>query len=563
MTSARFKTVLIFLIALAFFVRFWGIWNVSTTDEYNEVFEALRVCAGHLNYERWIKRLYLYLLAFQYGVYFCGGWLLGVFHSPMDFAEKIIRNMEPLFLIGRFTSVVAGTLTVWVVYVAGRRFFNERVGLIAAALLCLTVFHIDLSQQAKVDALLGLLVTSCLYFILRMYESKGSDKRLVVYCAVLMAFAVQTKVNSAVLIVPFLTSLVFCRLQIKAAARVLLLFGFAFVAGFVIANPPVLVAPEKFIANMIGLTNVYSTPVNTVPSESIGFVAYPVFFFREMGPVVAILTIAGLWSAIVNPTRQTTVLLSFLVPFYVVMGSLTSLVAPYYLIPIAPILFLLAGRAGDRLLDWGRQKFGILEGGDGRFIGIATAVLLVVPMLSVALHVRSVSGPNTRYLARDWIEANIPANAKILMDSGKSINSSAPPIAENQENLALILQRARENIKEGRIVHEMVDSNALIYYELLQKTVPKVAYDITSTMFGLKVESIDYYASNGFSYLIISESMKESRTSEYARKNTPLLAEFYGSLDTDKRVTLIKDVAPGLWNRGDRYLIYAVKPSGA
>jgi len=50
----------------AFLLRIWGIWNADSTDEYNEVFEALRVCSGHLNYERWFKRFYLYILSCEY-----------------------------------------------------------------------------------------------------------------------------------------------------------------------------------------------------------------------------------------------------------------------------------------------------------------------------------------------------------------------------------------------------------------------------------------------------------------------------------------------------------------
>lgn len=531
---------------------------MSTTDEYNEVFEALRVCSGHLNFDRWIKRLYLYILAFQYGLYFSVGWLVGFFHSPTDFAEKIVRNMEPLFVIGRFTSVLAGTATVAVLYRIGIEFFSRRAALVACALLSLTVFHIDLSQQAKVDALLGLLVTTSFYFILRILASNATSKRDIAYCGIFMAFAVQTKVNAIVLLLPFLVTVAFCFRNVRESAKLMARLAVFFVVGFVVANPPVLFAPLRFVQNIVGLTNVFSTPVNTVPSDTVGFLAYPVFYYHEMGLVVSVCTVLALLHGLCKYDRQRIVILSFVVPFFAMMGALTSLVAPYYLIPIAPLLFLLIGD----FLNQGLSKVNVglvstlAQSLRGRVA--LSCILLAIPAMSVWSHVVSVSGPNTRYVARDWIEANIAPGSKLLMDSGKSINSSGPPIAESRENLQRTIENAQDNIRQGKIVHEMVDSNALVYYQLLLKTVPPNSYDITSTMFGLKVESVDYYVDNGYQYFVISRSMKEARTGEFSKIANPQIADFYRALDTDKRVRLIQEIGTTSKNRGDRYLIYQV-----
>lgn len=166
MTEKRTHLALVSIVGVAFLIRFWGIWNVSTTDEYNEVIEALRVCSGHINVDRWIKRFYLYVLAFEYGLYFVVGWIANVFQNPLDFAEKIVRNMEPLFMIARFTSVLAGTATVWLLYKTAESNFNRRTALVASVLMTFTAFHIDLSQQAKFGRAVGLARDSDLLFSL-------------------------------------------------------------------------------------------------------------------------------------------------------------------------------------------------------------------------------------------------------------------------------------------------------------------------------------------------------------------------------------------------------------
>jgi hypothetical protein len=62
----------------------------------------------------------------------------------------------------------------------------------------------------------------------------------------------------------------------------------------------------------------------------------------------------------------------------------------------------------------------------------------------------------------------------------------------------------------------MVDSNALIYYEMLLKTIPKAAYHITSTMFGLSVRPIEFYVQNDYEYLVISDQIRKSRSNEFS-----------------------------------------------
>jgi hypothetical protein len=339
-------------------------------------------------------------------------------------------------------------------------------------------------------------------------------------------------------------------------------FALFFVLGFVLANPPVVMAPLRFAENIFNLKRVYSETINAAPNEILGFFAYPLFYYRSMGPLISIITAVSLFHALIQKKPVHIVILSFLVAFYLLMGSTKNLFAPYYLIPVMPVLYLLVGDFLTTIYSWATVRLPVSRIASFSAVGLTSALCLYIPVSNVVYHDLSLYGKNTRYLAKDWIETNIPFGSKILMDSGKSINSSAPPIAENRQSIERTLANARKNISEGKIVHEMVDKNALIYYELLLKTVPDKAYDITSTMFGLKVESLEYYIATGYGYLIISEDMKLARTGEYARTNMPKIAAFYSSLDTDKRIKLIKTISPGPENSGTVFLIYNVSPDG-
>jgi hypothetical protein len=546
----------IILTALA--LRLWGIWNVSATDEYNEVLEALRVGSGHLNFMRWGKRVYLYLLAVEYGIYFALGWILDIFQSRMDFAAQIVRNMEPLFIIGRITSALCGTLTVAWLYQIGRRFFNPLTGMVAAILLSITVFHIDLSQQAKVDALLGLFVVGVIYFTLKIATGQAM-RRDFVWCGALTALAIQTKINTVVLGGPLLVALVY-HWRDHGASQVVRSFSMyympAFLVGFLLGNPPVLIAPHKYLQAMLGVSKVYTEAINENPSTMIGFLAYPFSFYRAMGFAVCALAVGALVFGLLRPNRRRALMLAFILPFYLVMGASRYMVYPYYIIPALPFLYLLMGDLIASLWTRIASNIAISTAKVQILFAALGCLMLVPPVISAYRHSITLTGPNTRYLAKQWIEANIPADSKILMDSGKSINSSAPLIAENRATLERILSHARSNIEQGKIVNAMVDSNALIYYELLLQTVPPKAYDITSTMFGLELEPVDYYLENGYDYFIISKSMKEARTTGFSIREHPQAAQFYASLEQDPRLHLIHVISPGRLNRGDTFLIY-------
>ena len=104
----------------------------------------------------------------------------------------------------------------------------------------------------------------------------------------------------------------------------------------------------------------------------------------------------------------------------------------------------------------------------------------------------------------------------------------------------------------------MVDPGSLKYFEILQQTVPKESYDITSTQFGLAVQPVEFYIENNFQYFVLSEGMKRSRTSDSFALRNPEVAIFYSSLDNDNRIELITKIELGPKNKGQIFLIYKV-----
>lgn len=74
----------------------------------------------------------------------------------VNFSQRLGGNSDFAF---RLPSVIAGILTVFVVYILGRNLFSGQVGLIAALLTSVSSFHLYYSQEARMYAIYGLLST--------------------------------------------------------------------------------------------------------------------------------------------------------------------------------------------------------------------------------------------------------------------------------------------------------------------------------------------------------------------------------------------------------------------
>ncbi len=172
----RYVQVLFFLLLVGAVLRYYGLRNAENTDEYNEVFEALRVASGKFNLERVWKKAYQNILAIEYGIYFIAGYVSNAFRDPMDFAAKIVRNMEPLFLIGRYTTATLGTLSIGLIYLIGKRMYSARAGLLAAAALSVCTVHVWTSHLVNTDVPLVFFFLLATYFITRYTVSPRRSK---------------------------------------------------------------------------------------------------------------------------------------------------------------------------------------------------------------------------------------------------------------------------------------------------------------------------------------------------------------------------------------------------
>jgi len=93
----------------------------------------------------------------------------GDFHPPLYYL--LLKVWSDIFgsseIALRFPSIIFGLLTIYFVYLLGKKLFTNKVGLIAAVLLATSGLHIYYSQEARMYSLVTLLISYLVYLFLK------------------------------------------------------------------------------------------------------------------------------------------------------------------------------------------------------------------------------------------------------------------------------------------------------------------------------------------------------------------------------------------------------------
>ncbi|MEI9475113.1 MAG: glycosyltransferase family 39 protein [Deltaproteobacteria bacterium] len=559
MVGDKYIKILAGILILGAVLRYYGIFNAENVDEYNEVFEALRVASGKFNYERMWKKGYQNILAIEYGIYFITGYLINVFRDPMDFAGKIVQNMEPLFLIGRYTTATLGTLSVGLIYLIGRRTYSPLAGLFASATLCVSAVHVWTSHLVNTDVPLVFFFLLATYFITKFfYSGKTVDYVLASFFG---AWAISVKMIGVGTGIIFIVShIIRCKHQGRKIAQYIyckeIFFSLvAFILGLAITNPPIIFTLGDTIRFHYG---VYQNVYDEVPYAmgGSGHYTYMVLLLRELGLPLFILTIVSIAYALYKRETWDYIFILFVGGTYLMLGGTAFLVQERYLMIIMVALFVLNGRFLDVVVrkPFAGKRYGSL-------ILTATALLVLgIPLSRSVGYVRTLTQENTGKASKRWIENNVPANSKLLIDTGRTIISSGPRLNESKENLERKL-RIIKNLRQGETydsrLTRIVDSSSSIYFELLLKNIPEVTYDITTTELGRKVETFEYYRKEGYQYIITNDEVTWRAYDKRWAEKYPVSSRFYRNID--KEFEVLKEFKPSPTRSGPTIIVYKVK----
>ena len=552
------------ILSVALGLRLWGIGfglpYDFTPDEVHEIVRALKLGAGEYSWTMGKGGLYYFLFA-EYGLLYVFWWVTGQVSAPADFALRYLQAPSAFYLAGRITVAVMGTLTCWVVYLIGKRLYNWRVGLAAALIGATAHYHGLWSHYINVDIGMTLAVWASILTYIE-YE-RVQQTRWLVAAGVLGGIAFAFKLPGAIVALPLLLAIATAsrasltpRQRIKEAGIVLLAMLVTSTA----------VAPEN-IVGLGSLSNHFSDIIpNADAAQSAGNAVMDAAEFDDAVSDVSILhdggylrilvmstyialTIAALLGAAIGiwSRRRWDIIWCVLIAAF--LGVMTVADRPgeeRYLLAIVPALWLLAARG-----------VAMVAGQRGRIMAIAIAVIVVVPLFALIRQDYMFTRPDTRVLAKQWIEANVSSGAKILIDGMRYRLIHSPPLNPDESTVERRVIQARG----ARRVTRGVSQNTLALYAEAMSQVSGPKYELHSTVYGLAVKDLSYYPQQCFDYIITSSQVTNDFVAPSRVEKYPISARFYSQLPTDPRFNVVYSAEPVPWKiQGPAITVYEVSP---
>jgi len=423
------KTAFAVLLVLAAATRFWGLgWGLPNTYHADENFfaqKAVRFLSGDLNpHFSGVPTLHMYMLSGMWKVY-----TMAAGHKSYDQTlEDLVRNPTPYYLIGRSLSAVLGIGTVLLVFLLGLRLYNLSAGFAAGLFMAFSPEHIKISHAMLPDGPMLFFLVLTFYLVWRVYETGRA--RFYILAGLTAGAAMAMKFGGHLLLPTLFLAHLLRVLEKGEPKKRILLHAPLYLAGLAFAAAFFLGFPYGFLDWKLTLYWYKWQSATLLTQGHFGssvqqpaWLFYLQYGFRDnLGAWVQLLGYAGVVVALARRKAREWILLSYPVLLVLLIGVWKAR-ATRYLLPAAPFFILLAGLAAWTLAGKAAGLAAKLVRSrpvSGRTMaGLTMAFALIAARPSAVRAVRydaSISGLDTRTVARDWVHFNIPAGEKIAIE---------------------------------------------------------------------------------------------------------------------------------------------------
>ena len=333
---------------------------------------------------------------------------------------------EEAFETARVVVALIGTLVVWLAYWAGARFYERRVGLVAAALMAVAFLPVFYSKQALNDVVTLAPVSVALVGALLAFErGRWHDWAL---AGAAVGAATATKYTAGAMLLCVLVAAVLRvqrtpsshsaarstgdrRAQLGRAVAGLAIAGAAFVALFLLIHPYALIEPDETRRQIEGQSD--QADSGKLGQDDVrGWVYYVGTLGWGFGWLPLAAAAGGAVAALRRDWRRAALLIAFPLFLYLFLGSQGRFFGRWML-PAYPMLCVLCGYGVVALAD-------VLARRSRRAGAVALVVLgaLVCAQGAIAsVRVDALLGrEDTRAQALRWIRQNVPEDGRLVVE---------------------------------------------------------------------------------------------------------------------------------------------------
>jgi hypothetical protein len=396
--------VLVAILAGGAALRAWGIGYglphlQARPDEEVIVPRLLGFDTGDWNPHWFIyPTFHLYLLYAWLKLLLWGGAVAGG-HAAPSLAELSQHDPVRFYLLARWLSVLCGTLTLWVVYRLGRALGGVRAGLVAALALAVSLLHVRESHFFKPDATLALFTTATLLACVHL-QRRGT-LRAATLAGVACGLTLGIKYNAALLLPVAVAALLG---GTPGRWRRVLVAGAVALGTMILTSPYIVLDHRTFLASLNYVRVVLEHGGPGIVA-SLAQHARNSFLLAQGLPLSLFAVGALAWNVRSVPMLPIN---AFLLASVVQLGT-SALAYSRYFTPLVPPLCAIVGVTVAQLA----------ARAPARWRAALTALLLVAllggPLRTAIRFDRIIAEPDTRVLARAWLDAHVPAGSTVLV----------------------------------------------------------------------------------------------------------------------------------------------------
>jgi hypothetical protein len=421
-------------------LRLWGVkqglpYSYNVDEATHFVPRAIAFFSHDYNPQYFLNPpAYSYLLHIVFELWFGSGDAV---------TRSYATDPTEVFVVARVVAAVLGTVAVWLTYLAGERLLHRTVALLGAAIFGLAFLPNFYSHLALNDVPTLAPVALSLYGIAGVM--RNGSRRDYVLSGIGIGLAAATKYTGAITLLCLLGAAA-CDGTGGAVWQTLRRLGLAVACGllaFIAANPYAVLDFSAFQAGVATQQSLAggADPVKLGTTAASGTAYYLWTFTWGLGWAPSIAALGG--SVLLLARRRLAMALVLLpapIAFIVFMGDQQRFFGRW-LMPIFPIVALLAAYGTVELVRWLLQRASALQRRHGRRVpvlaasAVATVVLLGQSAVSVIHNDVVLSRSDTRNLARAWMVDHVPAGAKVVIepiaednwatDVGRSLSSTS------------------------------------------------------------------------------------------------------------------------------------------
>ena len=420
----KVRAALIAICVAGLGLRMWGIgWGLPQLyhqDEPATMKAALSFGQG-LGAVAYPQHPHLFheILFGLYGLGYLAERLLGRVDSTSAYLGQFVLDPSAWVMTGRILAALFGVATIPLMYWLSRLAYDDRkIGLLSALAPAVAFFHVRGSHYCRQDIpalCFGMLASGCALLVIRRgarldYARAGISTGL----------AVATNWNMLLWVVGLCLAHMLGNRHHRRPWVFCL--GSLLLAGvtFVVASPAIALRFTEVCALIGRLTAATGTQLRDA-STSLGVLGWwqyvSCYLPAGIGWVGLVTGLGGIAYALRRRSACDLWWVLMGAGYFTFIGSYTRSVRPDYILPLVPFLLLLGVRwltVLSRPLQWG-----------------VLAALLATNIAASLRHDWLITQPDTRTLAKEWIERTIPSRAVLAVDHGRTLQAWLPQLHES------------------------------------------------------------------------------------------------------------------------------------